>query len=219
MTTPTQETQSKMLTIIRRRFPVKVWKARSPFQTLIHTILSQNTNDRNSDAAMRKLRKRYWITPKVLSKARVSDVVRCIRSAGLYRSKAPRIIEVSRIIDSQHAGRLSPILKLPYDQAKEKLTALPGVGPKTADILLAFVADHPVIPVDTHIARVSKRLGIAPPNADYERMRRGLESLISPHNRLQMHLSLIAFGRAICRAPRPRCAICPVSDLCPSSTV
>ncbi len=218
LTNQKQEKQTEMLSTIRRTFPVKPWKPGSPFQTLIHTILSQNTNDRNSSAAMRKLRKRYRITPQVLSKARVSDIVDCIRSAGLYRSKAPRIIEVSRIIDSQYAGRLSTILRLPYDQAKEKLTDLPGVGPKTADILLAFVANHPVIPVDTHIARVSKRLGIAPSNADYEKIRGNLERLTHPPERLRMHLSLIAFGRAICRAPKPRCAICPISNICPSST-
>lgn len=219
MTSRRQEKQFKMLTIVWRTFPVKVWRSTSPFQTLIHTILSQNTNDRNSTAAMRRLKKRYRITPKVLSRARVGDVARCIRSAGLYRSKAPRIIEVSRIVDSEYAGRLAQILILPYDQAKEKLTALPGVGPKTADILLAFAGDHLVIPVDTHIARVSKRLGIAPPNADYEEIRMGLENLIPARNRLQLHLSLIAFGRAICKAPKPRCAVCPLSHLCPSSTV
>ena len=125
----------------------------------------------------------------------------------------------SLIIDQQYAGRLSQILNLPYGQAKEKLMDLPGVGPKTADILLAFVAKHPVIPVDTHIERVSKRLGIAPRNADYEKIRGNLESLIPSRDRLQLHLSLIAFGRAICKAPKARCAICPVSDLCPSSNV
>jgi len=219
LTSRRQEKQSKMLTIVWRTFPVKIWRPTSPFQTLIHTILSQNTNDRNSDNAMRRLKKRYRITPKVLSRARASDVVRCIRSAGLYRSKAPRIIEVSTIVDSEYGGRLGQILTLPYDQAKEKLTALPGVGPKTADILLAFAGDHRVIPVDTHVARVSKRLGIVPPNANYEKIRLGLENLIPARNRLQLHLSLIAFGRAICRAPKPRCAICPLSRLCPSSAV
>ena len=219
LTLPTQATQSQMLRIIGRRFPVEVWKPGFPFETLIHTILSQNTNDRNSDAAMRRLKRHYAITPKELSNARVNDVVSCIRSAGLYRTKAPRIIALSKIIEQQYRGRLAPILKQPYGQAKEKLTALPGVGPKTADILLAFVAKRPVIPVDTHVARISKRLGIAPANADYEKTRSSLESLIHPRDRLQLHLSLIAFGRAICKAPRPRCAICPINDLCPSSTV
>lgn len=205
--------------MIGRRFPVEIWKASSPFGTLIHTILSQNTNDRNSDAAMRKLRRRYKITPKVLSKARIRDLVPCIRSAGLYRSKAPRIKAVSRIILEQYGGRLAPILRLPYEEAKEKLMQMPGVGPKTADILLAFVAKNPVIPVDTHIARVTKRLGIARANANYEEIRNSLEAVISPEDRLRLHLSIIAFGREICRAPRPRCAICPVNESCPSSTV
>ncbi len=113
---------------------------------------------------------------------------------------------------------MSPILSLRYEQAKERLTALPGVGPKTADILLAFVAEHKVIPVDTHVARVAKRLGIAPPNANYEKIRGNLEALVPPRDRLPLHLSLIAFGREICRAPTPRCFACPVNDTCPSST-
>jgi len=219
LTAPSRETQARMLRTITREFPVETWEPSSAFETLIHTILSQNTNDRNSDAAMRRLKQRYMITPKALSKARVSEVIHCIRSAGLYRSKAPRIIEVSKIIAGQYRGGLWQILRLPYVQAKNELTTLPGVGPKTADILLAFVAKHAVIPVDTHVARISKRLGIVPTKADYEKIRENLESLISPRKRLRSHLSLIAFGRAVCKAPRPRCAICPVSNSCPSSTV
>lgn len=211
--------QLKMVRKIGKRFPVEVWKASSPFSTLVHTILSQNTNDRNSDRAMKKLRKRYKITPKVLSKAKVTDLIPTIRSAGLYTTKAPRIKEVSRIIQEQYSGRLAPILARPYAQAKETLMEMPGVGPKTADILLAFVAKNPIIPVDTHIERVTKRLGIARPKASYEETRTSLEAVIPPRDRVRLHLSIIAFGREICKAPRPRCAICPVNDLCPSSTV
>jgi endonuclease-3 len=208
-----------MLKTIGKSFPVEVWRAGSPFETLIHTILSQDTNDRNSDAAMRKLRKRYRITPKILSKAKVRDLIPLIRSAGLYHSKAPRIKEASRIIQEKYGGRLRPILNLPYLEAKETLMKLPGVGPKTADILLAFVADNPIIPVDTHIARVTKRLGIAPPNANYEKTRTSLEALIESSKRVSLHLSIIKFGREICRAPKPRCSVCPVNQSCPSSIV
>lgn len=214
-----RKTQVAMLKKIAKLFPVEVWKPRSPFETLIHTILSQNTNDRNSDAAMKKLRKRYKITPSVLAQARVRELIPYIRSAGLYTSKAPRIIAVSKIIQEQYRGRLWPILELPYEQAKGKLMELPGVGPKTADILLAFVAKNPVIPVDTHIERVTKRLGIAPPNGNYETVRTNLEALILPKNRIPIHLSMIEFGRAICKAPRPRCPICPLNKTCPSSNV
>jgi len=212
-------TKINMLAKIGQRFPVKPWKPGPAFETLIHTILSQNTNDRNSDAAMKKLRKRYMITPNSLSRANVRILITCIRSAGLYTSKAPRIIEVSKIILREYNGSLSSILKLPYPQAKEKLMEMPGVGPKTADIVLAFNAKHSVIPVDTHIARLTKRLGIAPRKADYERTRTSLEELIPEQARIPLHLSIIEFGRNICKAPRPKCQICPVNDTCPSSIV
>lgn len=219
MTLKSRATQIQMLATIGRSFPVEVWKPRSPFETLIQTILSQNTNDRNSDAAMRKLRRRYKITPKVLANAEINDLIPCIRTAGLHTLKAPRIKQVSKIIEEQYDGRLSPILDLPYAQAKETLMSFPGVGPKTADILMAFVAKHPVIPVDTHVARVTKRLGIAPRNANYERVRLSLEALISPKKRIRLHLSIIEFGRKICKAQRPLCQICPIHETCPSSTV
>jgi endonuclease-3 len=208
-----------MLRVISKTFRVKVWKAGTAFETLVQTILSQNTNDRNSEAAMRRLRKRYKINPRTLSKARVNELIPCIRQAGLYRSKAPRIIEASRIIEERYGGRLAKVLEHPYEEAKEELMTLPGVGPKTADILLAFVAKNPVIPVDTHIARVTKRLGIARPRADYEEIRTSLEALIPPSDRVRVHLSIIAFGREVCKAPTPRCSICPVNESCPSSTV
>lgn len=208
-----------MLETIGKTFPVKVWKAGGAFETLVQTILSQNTNDRNSGAAMVKLRKRYKINPETLAKARLKDLIPCIKQAGLYRSKGPRIKETSRIIQERYGGRLTPVLNRPYEQAKEELMTLPGVGPKTADILLAFVAKNPVIPVDTHIARVTKRLGIALSNANYEKVRTSLEALIPPRKRVRLHLSIIEFGRDVCRAPKPRCTICPVNRLCPSSTV
>jgi len=214
-----RSTQSLMLETIGKTFPVKVWKAGGAFETLVQTILSQNTNDRNSGAAMVKLRKRYKINPETLAKARLKDLIPCIKQAGLYRSKGPRIKETSRIIQERYGGRLTPVLNRPYEQAKEELMTLPGVGPKTADILLAFVAKNPVIPVDTHIARVTKRLGIALSNANYEKVRTSLEALIPPRKRVRLHLSIIEFGRDVCRAPKPRCTICPVNRLCPSSTV
>ena len=219
MPQPRRSTQSLMLETIGKTFPVKVWKAGGAFETLVQTILSQNTNDRNSGAAMVKLRKRYKINPETLAKARIKDLIPCIKQAGLYRSKGPRIKETSRIIRERYGGRLTPVLNRPYEQAKEELMTLPGVGPKTADILLAFVAKNPVIPVDTHIARVTERLGIAPSNANYEKVRTSLEALIPPRKRVRLHLSIIEFGREVCRAPKPRCTICPVNRLCPSSTV
>jgi len=214
-----RETQSKMLFKIRKHFPVRPWKPGYAFATLIHTILSQNTNDQNSNRAMRRLRGRYKINPSVLAEADITDLINVVRPAGLYRSKAAHIREVSRIIQSEYEGKLSGILKLPYRDAKNTLISLPGVGPKTADILLAFVAGHFIIPVDTHVARIAKRLCIVSPDADYETIRLALESITAPCQRLSLHLSMIRFGRTICKAPKPLCEKCLISKECPSSSL
>jgi endonuclease-3 len=180
--------------------------------------MSQNTNDLNSNRAMERLTSRFTITPEVLAQAAIDEVIECIRPAGLYRVKAPRIKQVSSIILNQYAGDLDSVLKRGPAEARSIMTALPGVGYKTADIVLAFVGGHPTIPVDTHVMRVSKRLGIARKSAEYEEIRLALENLVSPDRRVRMHLSLIRFGREICKAPSPLCPRCPVNRTCPSST-
>ena len=216
---PSLASQSQMLAKILRRFPVRSWAGpTSPFEVLVGTILSQNTNDLNRDRAMIRLAGRFHVTPQVLSEAPIEELVECIRPAGLYRTKAPRIKEVSRVILDRFSGDLKSILKRDPIEARAMLLELPGVGYKTADILLAFVARHPTIPVDTHVTRVSKRLGIARKKADYEEIRLALEKLVPANCRVRMHLSLIRFGREVCKAPKPLCPECPVNRTCPSAT-
>ena len=220
MKRPSLATQKLMLGKILRRFPVRYDIGSSkPFETLIWTILSQNTSDVNSIRAMKKLESRFEITPEVLSRAPTDELIECIRSAGLYRVKAPRIKQVSSIILNQYKGDLDSVLKRGPAEARSIMTELPGVGYKTADIVLAFVAGHPTIPVDTHVTRVSKRLGIVRRNARYEEIRLALERLVLPSRRVRMHLSLIRFGREVCKAPRPLCPKCLVNRTCPSSTI
>lgn len=216
---PSLASQKHMLERILRGFPMRSWAgSATSFETLVGTILSQNTNDLNRDRAMTRLKKRFEITPIVLSQASTNDLVECIRPAGLYRVKAPRIKEVSTIILDRFNGDLDSILKREPSEARSILMELPGVGYKTADILLAFVAGHPTVPVDTHVMRVTKRLGIAQKKAGYEETRIALENLIPAKRRLRMHLSLIRFGREICKAPTPLCPKCLVNRTCPSST-
>jgi len=216
---PSLASQRLMLGKILRRFPVRYRTgSATAFETLIWTILSQNTSDVNSKRAMERLESRFDITPEVLSQTPTDELIECIRSAGLYRVKAPRIKQVSSIILDQYGGDLSSVLKRGPTEARQIMTELPGVGYKTADIVLAFVARHPTIPVDTHVTRVSKRLGIVRKNAHYEEIRLALERLVPPNRRVRMHLSLIRFGREICKAPRPLCPRCLVNRTCPSST-
>lgn len=208
-----------MLGKILRRFPVRSWAgSATSFETLVGTILSQNTNDLNRDKAMSRLKGQFEITPKVLSEAPIQELIECIRPAGLYRIKAPRIKEVSTIILDRFGGDLDSVLKRGPREARSILTELPGVGYKTADILLAFVANHPTIPVDTHVMRVSKRLGVVRKSAGYEETRLALERLVPAERRIRMHLSLIRFGREICKAPVPLCPKCLVNRTCPSSS-
>jgi endonuclease-3 len=196
--------------------PKWVKSQRDPFETLIVTIISQNTADRNTARAFENLSKRFEITPEVLANAETSQIEECLRVGGLYKNKAKTIRQVSRIILEKFHGSLQPILSLPIDEARSVLMQLPGIGPKTADVVLLFSAKQPTIPVDTHVNRVSKRLGFAPANGSYEDVRQSLQKLYDPRDYLAVHVLLIAHGRRFCRARHPLCDECPVNMYCPT---
>lgn len=213
-----QKRAEEILRILRDNFSVPSWARsnRDPFRTLILTVLSQATADRNTARAFRNLSRRFSITPETLSKAEVEDIENAIRVGGLYRNKARVIKAISHMIAEEHDGSLDFIYSLPLEDARKTLLAFPGVGPKTADVVLLFSAKKPTIPVDTHVNRVSKRLGLVPAKADYAGVRRALESLYSPEDYLHVHLLLISHGRKYCKARNPLCKICPINALCPS---
>jgi len=187
-----------------------------PFETLIVTIISQNTADTNTQRAFENLSKQFEITPQTLSTAETSKIEACLHVGGLYKNKAKTIKNVSKIILEKYRGSLNPILSLPLDEARKALMEMPGVGPKTADVILLFAANQPTVPVDTHVNRVAKRLGLAPENGDYETVRLSLQSLFNPKDYLDVHLLLIAHGRKYCKATRPLCMKCPLNNYCPS---
>ena len=208
----------KILRTLRKTFKLPKWisSERDPFKTLITTIISQNTADRNTARAFEKLSKRFEIKPEVLANAEIRQLEECLKVAGLYKNKAKTIRKVSRVILEKFHGDLKSVLSLPFEEARESLMQLPGVGPKTADVVLLFCAEKPTIPVDTHVNRVSKKLGLAPANGDYETIRKSLQSLYNPEDYLAVHLLLISLGRKYCRARNPLCKQCPVNSLCPS---
>lgn len=207
-----------VLQVLQVNFPLLSWTdlIRDPFQTLIRTVLSQATADRNSDRAFENLSREFLITPEILARANVKDIEKAIKVAGLYRNKSKAIKKISQIILEQFDGSLDFIYTLSLEEARKKLTAMPGVGPKTADVTLLFSAKKPTIPIDTHVNRVSKRLGIVPANASYEIIRRILQSLYASGDYLMVHLLFISLGRKYCRARRPRCRPCILKKLCPS---
>jgi len=194
------------------------FEALSPFELLISTIISQNTNWKNVQRAMRNMRERGLVTIDGVLKADVSELEDALRVAGLYRVKARRIKEIAERLRSWGVS-LDDVLSMPFSYARAKLMELPAVGRKTADVMLAFKSRAPVIPIDTHIERVAKRLGLVDEKADYEEVRLALESFVSPHERALFHLALIKFGREVCRARNPSCSQCPLSTYCKSSNV
>ena len=187
-----------------------------PYQTLVVTIISQNTADTNTERAYEKLSTRFKIEPDVLAKAKITEVEECIRTGGLYQSKARAIQTASKIIMERFGGNLNSLLSLSFEEARAILMEMPGVGPKTADVVLLFSAGKPTIPIDTHVNRVSKRLGLVQIKGDYESIRLSLQSLFEPKDYALVHLLLIAHGRRTCKAQKPQCQICPISHICPS---
>lgn len=188
-----------------------------PFLLLVRTVLSQNTNDRNSFAAFSNLTSRFK-TPEQLAKATVNEIKKLIKVGGLYRGKAKRLKEISRLVLKKYQGNLKPVLKKPIQEARKELLSMPGVGQKTADIMLAFWSGHDIIPVDTHVFRVSKRLGFAEDKDNYDKVKAKLELATPPGRRIEAHILLIQLGRNYCRSRNPLHNQCPVKRLCPVGT-
>ena len=198
------------------RMPKRTASSEDPFKTLMVTIISQNTNDRNTARAFENLTNKFKITPEALANAKKKEIEESLKVAGLYRNKAKTIKRISKTILKQYQGDLKPILSLPIEEAREMLMQFPGVGPKTADVVLLFCAKQNTIPVDTHVNRVSKRLGLAPDNGDYETVRKALQSIFEPKDYLPVHVLLILHGRKYCKARAPMCKECPINKFCPS---
>ncbi len=186
-----------------------------PVDELVSTILSQNTNDVNRDAAFGQLKKEFPNWQAVID-APESAVVDSIRIAGLAKQKGPRIQQALRDILEFTEGEISlDFLKTKQvDQARDWLTNLNGVGPKTAAIVLLFSLGMPAFPVDTHIYRVTGRIGLRPQDINVEKAHQYLEERIPEEYYYDLHLNLIKLGREICGARKWYCYRCPIESFC-----
>ena len=203
---------------LRKRFgPLDTPRRTEPLEELILTVLSQNTSDANSVRSYGSLRERFP-TWERLARARESSVADSIRAGGLANVKAPRILAILREIADREGGYdLAWMRRKNDDEVFDYLVSLPGVGAKTAACVLAFSLGRDAIPVDTHVERTAKRLGLIPERTSAEKAYGLLNELIPDGLRLQMHVGLIRLGRQVCRAGRPRCGACPLKDLCPTA--
>ena len=190
-----------------------------PLDELILTVLSQHTSDLNAERAFAGLRAAYPTWEAVVS-APATSVADAIRSGGLANTKAPRIQAILREIAEREGGYdLSSLRSMGDTQAAEYLTTLPGIGPKTAAVVLAFALERNAFPVDTHVHRVTTRLGWVSPKTTAERAHQLLSALVPPELQVPLHVGLIRLGREVCKAGRPRCEECPVFRLCPTGPV
>lgn len=192
------------------------WKPTlDPLGELVATILSQNTSDTNSDRAYEALRGAFPTWEAVLQ-ADPDDLVRVIRSGGLASLKGRRIQEILQTVKADR-GRLNLdfLMEMPMPAARAYLAAFPGVGPKTVACVLLFACGHPAFPVDTHVYRVTTRLGLLPNGCTAERAHAVLEPLITPSQVYSAHINLIRHGRTICKARQPDCQHCCLRILCP----
>ena len=198
------------------------WRPRDPVATLVTTILSQNTNDVNRDRAFERLRERFP-TWEAVRDAPLEQLVEAVRPAGLAPTKAPRIQEALRRITEERITEergergeigLGFLNGMGLGEAREWLLSIPGVGPKTAAIVLLFALGKPAFPVDTHVHRVTRRLGLIPDRTSREKAHQLLEQLAPPEIYYSFHLNLIAHGRAVCHARNPECARCILQNDC-----
>lgn len=181
---------------------------------LISCILSQSTTDANRDHAFARLKESFpdW---EAVRFADLDDLIEAVRPAGLANQKAPRIQNALEVIfDKVGEYSIDFLDDLPLEQAKAWLVSLKGIGPKTAAIVLCFAYGRPAFPVDTHIYRVSKRIGFLPEKLSANDAHPVMEAIAPPADFYQFHIQLIQHGRDTCHARKPACERCPISDHC-----
>ncbi len=193
-------------------------RASDPLDELILTVQSQHTSDLNAERAFGLLRARYPTWDDVV-KAPVGELADAIRSGGLANTKAARIQAILReILVREGRYDLSALATKPDEEIVDYLLSLPGVGPKTVAVVMAFSFGRETIPVDTHVHRVATRLGLVP-KTSAERAQRLLEASVADPLKTPLHVGLIRLGREICKAGRPLCEDCPLYELCPTGPV
>jgi len=186
-----------------------------PVDELILTILSANTNDRNSGRAFETLKARFGDDWDAVRLAPLAEIKEAINVAGMYNQKAPRIVNsLEKLHQDVGAYSLDHLAGMPVEEALDYLQSFPGVGHKTASIVLLFCFGKPTFPVDTHIQRQSQRLGISRAKAPPREVKQDWEMLLPEADYYTLHLNLIRHGREVCIARAPRCDACVLRSLC-----
>jgi GTP-binding protein HflX len=187
----------------------------APFNSLVRTVLSQNTTGKNTTTAYNQLSESIGINPYSIIEASEENIKEAIKPAGMYNKRTKTLKAISHKIVEDYDGDIGLVFTLPFNEARDRLMELPGVGPKTADVALMFSVNSKVVPVDRHIERIAKRLEIVENNAGYEEVRTAFQDAATPDRFRELHLSLIKFGREICTARNPKHGECILRNICP----
>jgi endonuclease-3 len=186
---------------------------------LIFTVLTQNTSDINAEKSFGNLKLVYKSWEEIITSPN-HKLEKTIRSGGLAKQKSERIKKIlSEIYTRLEKFDLSILKTMSYDEVKNWLISLPGVGPKTTAVVMSFALQLPAFPVDTHIHRISKRLGFIKNKTSAEKAHIIMEKLVPPQDKFYFHILLITHGRKICKAINPKCSSCPISLYCPSANL
>jgi len=199
-----KEKTRKLLRMLKRKYNFE-YREKNPFLILIKTILSQRTKDINTEKAASQLFAKAKTPEKILN-MKNHELQKLIKASGFYREKAKRIKDVCRIIVENYNGNVPKI--------REELLKLPGVGYKTADIVLSYGFGIPTIAIDTHCNRIPKRIGIVDKDANVEEVRKTLEKFIHGNDRFIVNLGLVKFGQNICKPRNPKCEECELKNIC-----
>lgn len=209
-------TPSELIAILGERYGRAPQQAsHAPVFELVLTLLSQHTSDHNSGQAMHRLIEAYPTWDEIVA-APTSGIEDAIRPGGLAPTKSKRLHALlGEVKERVPDWELEFLRDLPLNEAKQWLTSLPGVGPKTAACVLLFALERPALPVDTHVERVAKRLGLVPAKMTAVKVHDALEVQLAPDEVYAFHVDLIQHGRRTCHARGPKCETCPLLERCP----
>ncbi|MBN2410749.1 endonuclease III [candidate division KSB1 bacterium] len=213
------KTKTKLITErLEKAFGIPKWKGKGkPLDSLILTILSQSTNDRNRDMAYTRLKERFpdWMS---VMNAPVEKIVDAIRPAGLGNQKSVRIKDVLKwVYDTYGTFDLHFLCDRDPEEVIHTFLQLKGVGIKTISVVLMFTCGVDIFPVDTHVHRICRRLGLVPDKTSAEKTHHLMQSIVPAGKSYSLHMNFLKLGRTICLARKPKCAVCPVNTLCPSA--
>lgn len=201
-------------TLFDKLGPQNWWPARTPFEVIVGAILTQNTSWTNVERAIANLRREHLLTALALERVSFARLARLIRSSGYFRQKTKKLKAFVRFLRAEYSGSLARMFKIPTLELREKLLAVHGIGPETADSILLYAGHKQVFVVDSYTKRIFSRHGLVPEDVSYEELRFLIESAlpndVSRYN--EFHALLVQVGKNWCRPREPRCTECPLQQ-------